>query len=92
MVPVARGEQFGVGWTSLPLLRQPALVLAGDDLIIRLANAYLMTRLLAALPLATSTTDGHLGLATSADELAPLVARFLREDPHADRDRVRQPS
>jgi hypothetical protein len=32
------------------------------------------------------------GQLAGADELAPLVARFLREDPHADRDRVRQPS
>jgi pimeloyl-ACP methyl ester carboxylesterase len=42
----------GVGWTSLPLLpllRQPTLVLAGDDdPHIPLANAYLMNRLLPA--------------------------------------------
>ena len=49
----------GVGWTSLPLLpllRQPTLVLAGDDdPIIPLANAYLMARLLP-VPVCTSTT------------------------------------
>jgi poly(3-hydroxyalkanoate) depolymerase len=71
----------GAGWTSLPLLpllRQPTLILAGDDdPIIPLANAHLMARL---LPAATVHVyhDGHLGLVTSADELAPVVARFLR--------------
>ena len=50
----------GVGWTSLPLLpllRQPTLVLAGDD------------------------DQIHLALVTSADELAPVIAQFLREAP-----------
>lgn len=73
----------GVGWTSLPLLpllRQPTLVLAGDDdPIIPLANAHLMTRLLPDSRLHVFH-DGHLGLATSPDELAPVIARFLRED------------
>lgn len=76
----------GVGWTSLPLLpllRQPTLVLAGDDdPIIPLANAYLMTRLLPR-PRLHVYHDGHLGLMTSADELAPVVARFLCEDDDA---------
>jgi poly(3-hydroxyalkanoate) depolymerase len=71
----------GLGWSSLPALpfiRQPALLLAGrDDPIIPLANARIMSRL---LPHATLHTydDGHLGLVTSRDELAPVVARFLR--------------
>ena len=75
----------GVGWTSLPLLpmlRQPTLVLAGDDdPIIPLANAYLLARLLPRSRLHVYH-DGHLGLITSADELAPVIARFLREDAH----------
>jgi hypothetical protein len=87
-VPVSRrGYRYqllaGVGWTSLPLLpllRQPTLVLAGDDPIIPLANAYLMNRLLPDSRLHVYH-DGHLGLATSAHELAPLIARFLREHP-----------
>lgn len=74
----------GAGWTSLPLLpllRQPTLVLAGDDdPIIPLANAYLMTRLLPRARLHVYH-DGHLGLLTSADQLAPLIVRFLRDDP-----------
>ena len=71
----------GAGWTSLPFLRfvrQPTLLLAGDDdPIIPLANAKVMHRL---LPHATLHVypDGHLGLVTRAAELAPVVARFLR--------------
>ena len=71
----------GLGWTSLPflpLIRQPALVLSGDDdPIIPTANAKIMARL---LPHATLHLypDGHLGLITRADELAARIARFLR--------------
>jgi poly(3-hydroxyalkanoate) depolymerase len=70
----------GVGWSSLPalpLIRQPTLILAGnDDPIIPLVNARIMRAL---LPNATLHVydDGHLGLLTSADELGPLVSRFL---------------
>ena len=67
------------GWTSLPflpLIRQPTLILAGaDDPLIPLANARLMARLLPAARLHVYP-DGHLGLLTSADELAALVSRF----------------
>ena len=70
----------GIGWTSLPalpLIRQPTMVLAGnDDPLIPLVNARIMHAL---LPHATLHVydDGHLGLVTSADELGPLVSRFL---------------
>jgi poly(3-hydroxyalkanoate) depolymerase len=70
----------GGGWSSLPalpLIRQPTLILAGnDDPIIPLVNARVMH---AVLPNATLYVydDGHLGLLTSADELGPLVSRFL---------------
>lgn len=71
----------GAGWSSLPalpLIRQPTLVLAGtDDPIIPVVNAKIMTRLLPHARLHTYP-DGHLGLITSADDLAPLVADFLR--------------
>jgi pimeloyl-ACP methyl ester carboxylesterase len=77
----------GIGWTSLPLLpllRQPTLVLAGDDdPIIPLANAHLMARLLPR-PRLHIYHDGHLGLLTSADELSQVIARFLREDPEGE--------
>lgn len=71
----------GAGWCSLPglpFIRQPTLILAGrDDPIVPLINAKIMRRL---IPHSTLHVfdDGHLGLVTAADELAPLVARFLR--------------
>lgn len=72
------------GWTSLPflpLIRQPTLVLAGDDdPIVPLANARIMARLLPNAHL-TVYPDGHLGLLLRAPELADLVADFLRR-PH----------
>jgi poly(3-hydroxyalkanoate) depolymerase len=68
------------GWTSLPwlrLLRQPVLILAGDDdPIIPLANARLMAALLPAARLHVYP-DGHLGLLTRAAELAAVVSDFL---------------
>ena len=70
----------GVGWSSLPalpLIRQPTLILAGnDDPLIPLVNARILHTL---LPNATLYVydDGHLGLLTSADELGPRVSRFL---------------
>ncbi|TVZ00244.1 poly(3-hydroxyalkanoate) depolymerase [Trebonia kvetii] len=67
-------------WTSLPwlrLIRQPTLILAGDDdPIIPLANARLMAALLPAALLHVYP-DGHLGLLTRAAELAPVVSDFL---------------
>lgn len=70
----------GVGWSSLPalpLIRQPTLILAGnDDPIIPLVNARIMRALLPDASLQVFD-DGHLGLLTSADELGPLVSRFL---------------
>ena len=73
----------GAGWSSLPalpLIRQPTLILAGaDDPIIPLVNARIMARLLPHARLHVYD-DGHLGLVTSADTLAPLIADFLRQD------------
>ena len=70
----------GVGWSSLPalpLIRQPTLILAGnDDPIIPLVNARIMRALLPDASLHVFD-DGHLGLLTSADELGPLASRFL---------------
>jgi poly(3-hydroxyalkanoate) depolymerase len=68
------------GWTSvpfLPLLRQPTLILAGnDDPIIPLANARLMHMLIRGSRLHVYQ-DGHLGLVTKAADLAPVVDGFL---------------
>jgi poly(3-hydroxyalkanoate) depolymerase len=73
----------GAGWSSLPLLpwiRQPTLLLAGDDdPIIPLLNARIMRRLLPDAELHIYH-GGHLGLLTEAAELAPVVDRFLRRD------------
>ena len=68
------------GWTGvpfLPWLRQPALILAGDDdPIIPLANARLMHRLIRGSRLHVYP-GGHLGLLTEAAGLAPVVDGFL---------------
>lgn len=71
----------GTGWSSLPglrFIRQPTLVLAGDDdPIIPLVNARILQRLLPHARLHVYP-DGHLGLVTSAADLAPRIATFLR--------------
>ena len=68
------------GWTAvpfLPWLRQPVLILAGDDdPIIPLANARLMHRLVRDSRLHVYP-GGHLGLITEAAALAPVVDGFL---------------
>jgi poly(3-hydroxyalkanoate) depolymerase len=89
----ARGYVYqlaaGAGWTSvpfLPLLRQPTLIMSGDDdPIIPLANARLMNRLIPDSRLHVYH-GGHLGLVTEAAQLAPVVSQFLAapmkgEDP-----------
>ncbi len=75
-----------VGWTSLPLLplvRQPTLILAGDDdPIIPVINARIMHWLIPRSEL-TIYHGGHLDLITEAAHLAPVVEAFLTaaEDP-----------
>jgi poly(3-hydroxyalkanoate) depolymerase len=70
----------GAGWSSLPLLpllRQPTLVIAGDDdPIIPAVNPRLMARLIPGAKLHLYR-GGHLALVTEARELAPVVDRFL---------------
>jgi poly(3-hydroxyalkanoate) depolymerase len=69
-----------VGWTSIPWLRklrQPTLILHGDeDPLVPLVNAKIMHRLIPHSKLYIFH-DGHLGLATSAPELAQVVEQFL---------------
>jgi poly(3-hydroxyalkanoate) depolymerase len=71
----------GAGWSSLPFLpwiRQPTLLLAGDDdPIVPLVNARLMRFLLPDAELHVYH-GGHLGLLTEAADLAPVVDGFLR--------------
>ena len=71
------------GWTSLPflrLLRQPTLVVGGDDdPIIPAANPRMQARLIPHARLHLYH-GGHLGLVTEADELAPVIDAFLDEE------------
>ena len=68
------------GWSSLPflrLIRQPTLVVAGDDdPIIPLVNARIMARLIPDARLHVYR-GGHIALVTEADELAPVIEEFL---------------
>jgi poly(3-hydroxyalkanoate) depolymerase len=88
----ARGYLYqlaaGAGWTSLPLLprlRQPTLIVSGDDdPIIPLANARLMHRLIPDAQLHVFH-GGHLGLVTEAAQLAPVIDAFLAEPSRAAR-------
>ena len=70
----------GLGWTSLPflpLIRQPTLVLAGDDdPIIPLANARILAALIPGARLHIYH-GGHLELVARPGLLAPVVAGFL---------------
>jgi poly(3-hydroxyalkanoate) depolymerase len=72
------------GWTSLPflpLIRQPTLIMAGDDdPLIPLPNARVLHALIPRSRLHVYH-GGHLGLVTEATEHAPVVSRFLGE-PH----------
>ena len=74
----------GVGWTSIRWLRklqQPTLILHGDDdPLVPLVNAKIMHRLIPNSQLYIFH-DGHLGLGTSAKELAQVVDRFLTAPP-----------
>jgi poly(3-hydroxyalkanoate) depolymerase len=71
------------GWSSLPLLpllRQPTLVLGGDDdPIIPLVNARVLARLIPRARLHVYH-GGHLGIITESSELAPVVEAFLNDD------------
>jgi len=72
----------GWGWTSifwLRKLRQPTLILHGDDdPLVPLVNAKIMHRLIPHSKLYIFH-DGHLGLGTSAPELAQVVDQFLTD-------------
>lgn len=74
----------GWGWTSvlwLGLLRQPTLVMHGnDDPLVPLTNAKILA---ARIPKARLYVidDGHLFIVARAQEVAPVVDRFLSENP-----------
>src|ERR1700674_3131947 len=72
-----------LGWTSLPWLgslHQPTLIMHGnDDPIVPLINAKILA---ARIPKATLYVidDGHLFLISRAQEVAPVVGKFLAWD------------
>lgn len=69
------------GWSSLPYLhriRQPALVLTGDDdPIIRVVNGRILASLIPDAQLHVIRGGGHLFLIDQARESAGLIRRFL---------------
>jgi pimeloyl-ACP methyl ester carboxylesterase len=82
----------GAGWTSLPLLpllRRPALVLAGDDdPLIPVVNGHIMHRLIAGSELHVYR-GGHLDLIAEPHRLTPVIERFLSAAAPADRRVIR---
>lgn len=70
----------GAGWSSLPglpLIRQPTLIIAGDDdPLIPVVNAHIMHKGIPNSRLHIYQ-GGHLALLTEAAELTPVVDRFL---------------
>jgi poly(3-hydroxyalkanoate) depolymerase len=79
-----RGYYFqlaaSAGWSSLPflkLIRQPTLLVMGDDdPIIPAVNARIMARLIPDARLHLYS-GGHIALITEADVLAPVIEEFL---------------
>ena len=73
------------GWSSLPflhLIRQPTLVMGGDDdPIIPVANPRLQARLIPDSRLLVYH-GGHLSILTEAEDLAPVIEDFLHEPDH----------
>jgi poly(3-hydroxyalkanoate) depolymerase len=71
------------GWTSLPWLRllpQPTLVMHGsDDPIVPLINARILSALIRRAELHV-VDDGHMFLVSKAQDVAPVVHRFLTEE------------
>lgn len=81
-------QQFALcGWTStpwLPLLRQPTLIMAGDDdPVIPLFNARWMSRLIPRSRLHV-VHDGHLFLISDPDASSRVVREFLDSDDWQD--------
>lgn len=70
-------------WSSLPFLsrlRQPTLVLAGDDdPVVPVANARILAARIPHARLHVERGGGHLLLLDSTDAVAPPIAAFLRE-------------
>jgi poly(3-hydroxyoctanoate) depolymerase len=79
------GQLYAIGgWTSLPWLRklrQPTLVLAGDDdPIVPLVNGQILTRLIPDARLRVVRGGGHLFLLERPARIAAVVADFLKAE------------
>jgi len=76
------------GWTSLPWLwaiRQPTLVIAGDDdPITPLVNHRVIAMLMPQATLRVMKGGGHLVLLDSAEQVGPVITGFLRGDGAPD--------
>lgn len=70
------------GWTSLPwlwMLRQPTLILAGnDDPLVPMVNAKMLNAMISGSTLEV-IDDGHLFMVTKPRETAALIEDFLRK-------------
>src|SRR5512132_1242215 len=82
------GQLFAIsGWTSLPwlrTLRQPTLVLAGDDdPIVPLANGRILARCIPHARLHVVRGGGHLFLLERPARIAAVVAGFLEAEEAA---------
>ena len=77
-----------VGWTSLPWLwavRQPTLIVAGDDdPVTPLVNHRLIATLMPRARLHTMAGGGHLVLLDSAAQVGPVITGFLHDDRASD--------
>jgi pimeloyl-ACP methyl ester carboxylesterase len=85
------GQLYAIsGWTSLPwlwTLRQPTLVLAGDDdPIVPLANARILARCIPQARLHIVPGGGHLFLLERPAPMAAVVAGFLKAEEGGDFD------
>jgi poly(3-hydroxyalkanoate) depolymerase len=82
------------GWSSipfLPLLRQPTLVLAGnDDPLVPAANGRILARLIGRAQLHVYP-GGHIELVANPGMLAPRIDRFLAEEAQVRRRRTYSP-
>jgi pimeloyl-ACP methyl ester carboxylesterase len=71
------------GWTSIPWLwrvRQPALIIAGDDdPIVPLANPKIMARLMPAARLRVVKGGGHLFLIDEPESVIEDIHMFLED-------------
>ena len=85
--PSVRGYSYQLWaisrWSSLPFLarlRQPTLVVSGDDdPIVPVANARLLAARIPGARLHVERGGGHLLLLDDSAAVAPVIARFLRE-------------